>query len=97
MHDGTPTYSPYNGDSLEGLLPCSHFFEEYEYENEDKYNLEHDTSDKDSLMSDKDVDNEPEIFYGLLILLSMAYLKERAWTLWPWEILIWKKSMQFII
>ena len=62
MHNGTPTYSPYNHDSLEGLLPCDHFSEEYEYENEDKYNLEHDTSDKDSLMSDKDVEEESWTF-----------------------------------
>ena len=58
VHDGTPTCSPYNDDSLEDLLPCSHFSEEDEYENEDKYNLDHDTSDKDSLMSDKDVEEE---------------------------------------
>ena len=30
------------------------------------------------------------------IFLSMAYLKERAWTMCPWETLIWKRSMQFI-
>ena len=58
MHDETPTCSPYNDDSLEGLLPCGLFFEEYEYENDDKYNLEHDISDEDSLISDKDVDEE---------------------------------------
>ena len=33
-------------------------FEEDEYENEDKYDLEHDTSDEESLMSEKDVDEE---------------------------------------
>ena len=54
--------SPYNDDSLEGLLPCDLFSEEDEYENEDKYNLEHDTSDKDSLISDKDVDEESWTF-----------------------------------
>ena len=58
MHDGTPIGSPYNDDSLERLLPCDHFYEEDEYENEDKYNLEHDTSDEDSLISDKDIDEE---------------------------------------
>ena len=58
VHDGTPTCSPYNDGSLEDLLPCSHFSKEDEYENEDKYNLDHDTSDEDSLMSDKDVDEE---------------------------------------
>ena len=47
--------SPYNDDSLEGLLPCEIFSEEDEYENEDKYNFEHDTSDEDSLIYDKDV------------------------------------------
>ena len=36
VHDGTPTCCPYNDDSLEGLLPCGLFFEEDEYENEDK-------------------------------------------------------------
>ena len=107
MHDGTPTRSPYNDDSLEGLLPCDLFSGEDKYENEDKYSLEHDTSDEDSLIPDKDVDeqswtfmenpvydmnkeenNEPETFDGLLIFLSMAYLKERAWTMWPWETLV---------
>ena len=34
------------------------FSEEDEHENKDKYNLEHDTSDEDSLMSDKDVEEE---------------------------------------
>ena len=34
------------------------FFEEAEYENENKYNLEHDTSDEDFLISDKDVDED---------------------------------------
>ena len=105
VHDGTPTCSPYNDDSLEYLLPCSHFSEEDEYENEDKYNLDHDTSDEDSLMSDKDVEEmlkrspghswkiqsmkkimNQKLWMVLLILLSMAYLKERTWTLWPWEI-----------
>ena len=62
MHDGTPTCSPYNDDSMEYLLPCSHFSEEDEYENEDKYNLDHDTSDEDSLMSDKDVEEESWTF-----------------------------------
>ena len=62
VHDGTPTCSPYNDDSLEGLLPCDLFFEEYEYEDEDKYSLEHDTRDKDSLMSDKDVDHDSQTF-----------------------------------
>ena len=37
IHDGTPMCSPYNDDSLEGLLPCDLFSEEDEYENEDKY------------------------------------------------------------
>ena len=62
MHDGTPTCSPYNYDSLEDLLPCSHFFEEDEYENEEKYNLDNDTSDEDSLMSDKVVEEESWTF-----------------------------------
>ena len=66
VHDGTPTCSLYSDDSLDGLLPCDLFSEEDEYENEDKYNLLHDTSDQDSLMSDKDVDNEPEIFDGFV-------------------------------
>ena len=38
------------------------FSEEDEYENEDKYNLEHDTSDEDSLMSNKDVDEDSWTF-----------------------------------
>ena len=42
------------------------FSEEDEYENEDNYNLEHDTCDEESLMSDKDVDNEPETFDGFV-------------------------------
>ena len=46
----------YNDDNLEGILPCDLFSEEDEYENEDKYGLEHDTSDEDSLISDKYVD-----------------------------------------
>ena len=58
IHDGTPMCSPYNDDSMEGLLPCNLFSKEDEYENEGKYNLEHDTSDEDSLISDKDVDVE---------------------------------------
>ena len=58
VHDGTPTRSPYNDDSLEDLLPCSHFSEEDLYENGDKYNMDHDTSDEDSLMSDKYVEEE---------------------------------------
>ena len=62
VHDGTPTCSPYNDDILEGLLPCDLFFEEDEYENEDKYNLEHDTYDGDSLISDKYVDEESWTF-----------------------------------
>ena len=45
MHDTTPTCSPYNDDSMEGLLPCDPFSEEDEYEYEDKYILDHDTSD----------------------------------------------------
>ena len=53
VHVGTPTCFPYNDDSLEGLLPCDLFFEEVEYENEDKYNLEHDTSDEESLYPTK--------------------------------------------
>ena len=43
LHDGTPTCPPYNDDNLEGLMHCDLFSEEDEYENEDKYNLEHDT------------------------------------------------------
>ena len=62
IHDGTPMCSPYNDDSLEGLLPCDLFSEEDEYENEDKYSLEHDTSDEDSLIPDKDVDEESWTF-----------------------------------
>ena len=58
IHDGTSMCSPYNDDSLEGLLPCDFFSKEDEYENEDKYSLENDTSDKDSLIPDKDVDEE---------------------------------------
>ena len=58
VHDGTHIGSPYNDDILERLLPCDHFYEEDEYENEDKNNLEHDTSDEDSLIPDKDVDEE---------------------------------------
>ena len=104
--------SPYNDDSLEGLLPCDLFSEEDDYENEDKYNLENDTSEEDSLISDKDIDeeswtlmenivydmnkeenNEPKNLMVLLIIMSMASIKERAWTMWPWEILIWKRSM----
>ena len=58
VHDGTPTCSPYNDNILEGLLPCELFSEEDKYENEDKYSLEHDTSDEDSLIRNKDVDEE---------------------------------------
>ena len=58
IHDETPMCSPYNDESLEGLLACDLFFEEDEYENEDKYSLEHDTSDEYSLIPDKDVDEE---------------------------------------
>ena len=43
--DDTRPCSSYNDDSLEGLLPYDLFPEEDEYENEDKYNLEHGTSD----------------------------------------------------
>ena len=57
------------------------FFDKDEYENEARYNLDHDTSEKDSLMSDKDVEeefwtfmenpiyeenNEPEILDGFV-------------------------------
>ena len=58
----TPTYSPYNDDSMEDLLPCSHFSEEDEYGNGDKYSLDHDRSDEDSLMSDKHVEEESWTF-----------------------------------
>ena len=58
IYDGSPMCSPYNDDSPEGLLPCDLFSKEYEYENEDKYSLEHDTSDEYSLISDKDIDEE---------------------------------------
>ena len=39
VHDGTPTCSPYNDDSLEGLLPCDLFSKEEEYKdvNEDSW------------------------------------------------------------
>ena len=56
--DDTRPYSPYNDDSLEGLLSYDLFSEEDEYKNEDKYNLEHDTSDEDSLISEKDIDED---------------------------------------
>ena len=59
--------SPYNDDSLEGLLPCDLFSEEDEYENEDKNSLEHDTSDEDSLIPDKDVDEESWTFMENLV------------------------------
>ena len=62
MHDGTPTCSPYNDDSLEGLLPCHLFSEEDEYGEEEKYILEHDTSDEDFIMSDKDVEGDSWTF-----------------------------------
>ena len=58
MHDGTPTCSPYNDISLEGLLPCDLFSEE----DEDKYSLDHDISNEDSLMSDKDIDEDSWTF-----------------------------------
>ena len=45
-------------DHMMAMFPCSHFSEEDEYENEDKYNFEHGTSDGDSLISDKDIDEE---------------------------------------
>ena len=49
----------YNDDSLEGLLPCDLFSEEDDSDQaEDKYSLEHDASDEDSLMSDKVVDED---------------------------------------
>ena len=40
------------------------FSEEDKYENEDKYSLEHDTSDEDSLIPDKNVDEESWTFMG---------------------------------
>ena len=67
MHNGTPTCSPYNDDSLEGSFPCDLFYEEDEYEEEDKYSLEHDRSDEDSLMSDKDVEEESWTFMEIPI------------------------------
>ena len=45
-----------------GPLPYDLFSEEDEYENEDKYNLEHDTSDEDSLIPNKDVDGDSQTF-----------------------------------
>ena len=60
--DDTRSCPPYNDDSLEGLLPYDLFSEEDKYENEDKYNLEHDTSDEDSLISDKDIDEQSSTF-----------------------------------
>ena len=60
--DGTPMCSPYKDDSMEGLLPCDLFYEEDEYENEDKYSLEHGTSDEDSPIPNKDVDEESWTF-----------------------------------
>ena len=47
---------------MEYLLPCGLFSEEDEYEGEEKYNLEHDTSGENSLMSDKDVDEDSWTF-----------------------------------
>ena len=67
VHDGTPTCSPYNDDSLEGLFPYDIFFEEYEYEEEDKYIMKHDTSDEDSLMSEKYVEEESWTFMENLV------------------------------
>ena len=60
--DDTRPFSPYNDDRLEGLLPYDLSAEKDEYENEDKYNLEHDTYDEDALISDKDVDEESWTF-----------------------------------
>ena len=105
--DDTRPCSPYTDDSLEGLLPYDLFSKDDQYGNEDKYNLEHGTSDRDSLISDKYIDeeswtfmenpvydmnkeenNKPEIFDGFVDFSIYAYLKERAWTMWPWETLI---------
>ena len=47
---------------MEDLLPCDLFSEEDEYEGEEKYNLEHDTSDEQSLMSGKYVDEDSWTF-----------------------------------
>ena len=47
---------------MEYLLPCDLFSEEDEYEGEEKYNLEHDTSDEQSLMSRKYVDEDSWTF-----------------------------------
>ena len=47
---------------MEYLLPCGLFSEEDEYEGEEKYNLEHDTSDEQSLMSGKYVDEDSWTF-----------------------------------
>ena len=58
IRDGTAMCSPYNDDIPKGLLPCDLFSEEDEYGNEDRYNSEHDISDEDSIMSNKDVDEE---------------------------------------
>ena len=66
-HDVTPMWSPYNDDSLEGLVPCDLLSEEDGYENVDKYSLEHDTSDEDSLIPDKDVDEESWTFMENLV------------------------------
>ena len=63
VHVGTPTCSPCNDNSLEGLLPCDLFSEE----DDENYNLEHDTSDEYSLMSDKDVDEDCGTFMENLI------------------------------
>ena len=35
----------------------------------------------------KEENNEPETFDGF-VDFSLAYLKERAWIMWPWETLI---------
>ena len=96
---------------MEGLLPCDLFYEEDEYENDDKYNLDHVTGDEDSLMSVKDVEeeswnfmenpiygenNEPETLDGFVDSPVYGISKGEKWTLWPWKILIWKRSMQYI-
>ena len=112
MHDGTPTCSPYNDDIMEGLLTCDFFFLKnmsmkmrtsitwimiqvmktplcptYMFKRSPRHSWKIQSMRK--IMKHK-------LWMVLLILLSMAYLKERTWTLWPWKNLIQKRSMQYI-
>ena len=58
--------------------------------------MDHDTSDEDSLMSDKDVDNEPKTLDGFVDSPIYGISKGESMDLVALGNLIWKRSMQFI-